>query len=40
MSELDEIKKWLRETEDEPLEEMSAFFGARTSDYEPLEIFV
>lgn len=34
MSELDEIKKWLRETEDEPLEEMSAFFGARTSDYE------
>lgn len=34
MSELDEIKKWLRETEDVPLEEMAAFFGARILGYE------
>lgn len=34
MSELDEIKKWLKSIEEEPLEEMAGFFSARLEDYE------
>lgn len=34
MSELAEIKKWLKSIEEEPLEEMAGFFSARLEDYE------
>ena len=29
-----ELKKWLEDTRDDPLETMSAFFDARVNDYE------
>ena len=31
---MQELRKWLQETEDVPLEEMSAFFVKRLHDYE------
>lgn len=34
MSEFDNLKQWLKDTEDEPLEEMTEFFGARIDGYE------
>ena len=34
MSEFDNIKKWLEETREEPLEEMGGFFRARVDGYE------
>ena len=34
MSELDNIKQWLEETKDEPLEEMGSFFEKRIDGYE------
>lgn len=34
MSELDDLKQWLKDTEEEPLEEMTAFFQARLGGYE------
>ena len=34
MSKFEEIKKWLADTVDEPLEEMGSFFAKRVGDYE------
>ena len=34
MNQFEEIKKWLKDTEEEPLEEMSGFFAKRVDSYE------